>query len=123
MMHIVVGRHGVAAQQGDAELNQARTVAFGLMGDGPDEGARARAHLFEHFGNAVLADDGEVLLPGPRARIASSTPRALESVAAATSDVLSLAGWPRRNSLIAPAAGFAHAAALDAQEAVGGQLG
>ena len=99
MMHVVIRRHGVAAQQRDAELDEARAVTFDLVGDGADEGARARAHLLKHLGNAVLADDGEVLLAA-RSRAASRTPSALESVAAATR-MRSPGRWPLRNSFIA----------------------
>ena len=59
---VVVGGDGVTAEEGNAELDEAWSVAFYLVGDGADEGALAGAHLVDGLGDAVLAGDGEVLL-------------------------------------------------------------
>ena len=60
MADVVVGGDGVAAEEGDAELDEAGAVGFGFVGDGADEGAFAGAHLGNGFRDAVLAGDGEV---------------------------------------------------------------
>ena len=58
--HIVVRRHGISAQQGNAKLNQSRSVMLGLMRDGSDDGALPGAQLFKHFRNAVLPRNREI---------------------------------------------------------------
>ncbi len=41
MAHVVVRRDGIAAQQGDTELNEARAIVFGLMRNRSYNGALA----------------------------------------------------------------------------------
>src|ERR1035437_8009629 len=51
---VVVGGHGVAAQEGNAELDEAGAVAFGFVGGGADDGA-VRSEGRERVKVAVVA--------------------------------------------------------------------
>src|ERR1019366_5670152 len=59
---VVVGRNSVATEQCDAELDQPGAVGLDFVGNRADDGALARAHLFEGLGDAVLGDNREILL-------------------------------------------------------------
>src|ERR1700738_1387355 len=59
--HIVIRRHDASPQQRDAELNEPRAVGLGAVRNRTDNRAGALAHLLQHFRNAVLSGDGEIL--------------------------------------------------------------
>ena len=42
-------------------MDQAGAVGAGLVGDGGDERRAGLAHLLDGFGDAILADDGDML--------------------------------------------------------------
>jgi len=60
MAHVVVRRDDVAAEKCDTELNEARPIGFGSVGDGADDGAGSLAQFIQNFRDAVLAGDGEI---------------------------------------------------------------
>ena len=50
----------MAAEEGEAEVDETGAVGAGLVGDGADEGGFVALHFGDGFGDAVLADDGDV---------------------------------------------------------------
>lgn len=62
MLNVVVRRHVLSAQQGDAKLNDTGTVGMGFMRDRADERPSMLFQLTQDLGNAILPYNGEVLL-------------------------------------------------------------
>src|SRR5271156_1480819 len=63
MVDIVIGRHSMASQNRNSQLDEPRAIGLHLVRNGADDRARWTLHLLDNFGDAVLANNGDVLLP------------------------------------------------------------
>jgi hypothetical protein len=118
---VVVGSYGLAAKEREAEVDDVGAVCGGLVGDGADEGRGGTAHLFDSFGDAVLADDGDVLVAFFLADGVKRTEGS--SVGVGGDEDVAITGVAFEEVRDEFAAALAHAAAIDADEGFDGEIG
>src|SRR5271163_2963909 len=63
MDDVVVGRDAAPTQQAKADFDDPRPIFVHFVGDGADDRTAWLTHLFEHFRNAVLADNDHLFAP------------------------------------------------------------
>src|ERR1700733_14596097 len=115
VIYEVVRWNRASSQNRKPQLDQARTIRVSFMGNGTDEAGRTRAHLFQHFRNAILANRGDILL---RAVLAHRLQRAKQAGIGSPCDqdsLLLMVAQKRSRHLVAA---LPQSAALQPHEAI-----